>query len=50
MENHWLESLKTTLVNVNASVIQQLLLSKVEIVDDIKRSQDQRFNGKLYCS
>jgi len=44
MEVHWLESLKTKLVNLDTSVFQQLLLSKVEIVDEIKRSQDKRFN------
>ncbi|XP_024869475.1 uncharacterized protein LOC112453140 [Temnothorax curvispinosus] len=43
MEDHWLESLKKKFVNVDTSTLQQLLLSKAEIVDEIKRNQDQRF-------
>ncbi|XP_011159591.1 uncharacterized protein LOC105195730 [Solenopsis invicta] len=39
-----IDSLKTELVNKDALTLRQLLLSKVEDVDEIKRSQDQQFN------
>lgn len=45
-----IDSLKTELVNKDALTLRQLLLSKVEDVDEIKRSQDQQFNGKSYYS
>lgn len=50
MECHWLDSLRSKLVNVDTATLQQLLLSKTEIVNEIKRNQDQQFNGKLCYS
>ncbi|XP_011860015.1 PREDICTED: uncharacterized protein LOC105557390 [Vollenhovia emeryi] len=44
MEGHWLESLRAKLVDTSTSTLQQLLLSKAEIADETKRSQDQQFN------
>jgi len=47
MEDHWMESLRTKFVNTDTSTLKQLLLSKAEIIDEIKRNQNQRFNGEL---
>lgn len=47
MEDHWIKSLRTELVNTDTSTLKELLLSKVEILDEIKKDQNQRFNGKF---
>jgi len=44
MEDDWLKTLKTKLVETDESALKQLLLSKAGIVNEIKKSQDQRFN------
>ncbi|XP_018307437.1 uncharacterized protein [Mycetomoellerius zeteki] len=44
MEDHWIKSLRTELVNTDTSTLKELLLSKVEILDEIKKDQNQRFN------
>ncbi|XP_018055673.1 PREDICTED: uncharacterized protein LOC108692075 [Atta colombica] len=41
MEDHWIESLKTKFINMNTSTLKELLLSKVEELDEIKK---ERFN------
>jgi len=45
-----MESLRTKFVDTDTSTLKQLLLSKAEIVDEIKRNQNQRFNGELCYS
>lgn len=46
MAGHWIEPLRTKLVETDVLTLKQLLLSQAEIVDEIKRNQNQRFNGK----
>ena len=48
MEDHWIESLKTNFVNTDTLTLKELLLSKVEKLDEIRKDQNQRFNGKFY--